>query len=216
MITFLFEDFKQFPDIEQADEHGLLAIGGNLNSETLLKAYRLGIFPWYSEDEPICWFAPPERCVIFTEKIKVSKSMKQLMKKNVFAITRNQAFDKVIEHCAKVGRKEQDGTWIVNDMQTAYKQMHQLGHASSIEVWHNNELVGGLYGIEQGDVFCGESMFSLISNASKLALIHLCQSYRYQLIDCQIENPHLISMGAEMISRSRFTGLLTQLQFREN
>lgn len=207
-IYFLSEDFDVFPDPEQADESGLLAIGGNLSPGTLLKAYSSGIFPWYNEDEPICWFSPEERCVIFTDKIKVSKSMRQLLRKNVFTITCNQAFEQVIEHCAGVFRPDQDGTWIVAEMQQAYKQMHALGHATSIEVWQNEQLVGGLYGIEQGAVFCGESMFSLVPNASKAALIHLCSDYGYALIDCQVENPHLLSMGAEIIGRHQFLELL--------
>jgi len=207
-IYFLAEDFDQFPDPEQADESGLLAVGGNLEPDTLLKAYRSGIFPWYNEDEPICWFSPEERCVIFKDKIKISKSMRQILKKEVFTITRNQAFEQVITHCAGTPRPDQDGTWIVADMQNAYKKMHTLGYASSIEVWQNEKLVGGLYGIEQGAVFCGESMFSLVPNASKAALIHLCTSYNYALIDCQVENPHLMSMGAEILSRQLFLELL--------
>lgn len=216
MTTLLADNFLHFPDIKQADEYGLLAIGGNLNPKTLMKAYSEGIFPWYNEDEPICWFAPPERCVIFPEKIKISKSMQQVMKKDNFTITKNQAFEQVIMHCAKVNRKDQDGTWIVSEMQQAYKKMHLLGHATSIEVWQDGTLIGGLYGIEQGLVFCGESMFSLKANASKLALIHLCKMCNYHLIDCQVENPHLMSMGAEIVSRSQFTSLLKSLQYREN
>ncbi|OJV53815.1 MAG: leucyl/phenylalanyl-tRNA--protein transferase [Bacteroidetes bacterium 43-16] len=211
-IFFLSAEFDQFPDPGQADESGLLAVGGNLAPETLLKAYRSGIFPWYNEDEPICWFCPGERCVIFPDKIKISKSMQQLLKKQVFTITRNQAFDQVIEHCAGVFRPDQDGTWIVEEMQAAYKQMHTLGHASSIEVWQGERLVGGLYGIEQGAVFCGESMFSLVPNASKAALIHLCTRYDYKLIDCQVENPHLMSMGAELLPRQAFLDLLERLE----
>lgn len=210
-IYFLPEDFDEFPDPEQADDSGLLAIGGNLSPGTLLKAYSSGIFPWYNEDEPICWFCPEERCVIFTDKIKISKSMQQLFKKKVFTITRNQAFEQVIAHCANVYRPDQDGTWIVPEMQQAYMQMHALGHATSIEVWQNEQLVGGLYGIEQGPVFCGESMFSLVPNASKAALIHLCSEYNYALIDCQVENPHLLSMGAELIERHQFLELLRTL-----
>ncbi|MBL7707130.1 MAG: leucyl/phenylalanyl-tRNA--protein transferase [Taibaiella sp.] len=211
-IYFLAEDFEQFPDPEQADESGLLAVGGNLAPETLLKAYRAGIFPWYNEEEPICWFSPGERCVILRDKVRISKSMRQLFNKGIFTITRNQAFDQVIAHCATVLRPEQEGTWIVAEMQKAYKRMHALGHASSIEVWQNEKLVGGLYGIEQGGVFCGESMFSLAPNASKAALIHLCTSYDYALIDCQVENPHLLSMGAELMPRHEFLELLQRLR----
>lgn len=211
-IYFLAEDFDQFPDPEQADESGLLAVGGNLAPETLLKAYHAGIFPWYNEDEPICWFSPGERCVIFRDRVRISKSMRQLFNKGIFTITRNLAFEQVMAHCATVVRPDQEGTWIVEDMQKAYKKMHALGHASSIEVWQNEKLVGGLYGVEQGAVFCGESMFSLVPNASKAALIHLCTSYDYALIDCQVENPHLLSMGAELMPRHEFLELLQRLR----
>lgn len=215
MITFLFPDFEHFPDIAQADPHGLLAVGGDLKPETLLKAYRSGIFPWYNEGEPICWYAPPERCVIFPDRIKVSKSMKQLLRKGMFRYSWDQAFDAVVHNCAHVVRPEQDGTWIVSAMQHAYRTMHQLGHAHSVEVWQDGALVGGLYGIVQGDVFCGESMFSLVPNASKAALIHLCDAFTFKLIDCQVPNPHLLSMGAELMPRSQFTELLNALS-KEN
>ncbi len=211
-IYFLAADFDQFPDPEQADESGLLAVGGNLAPKTLLNAYNSGIFPWYNEDEPICWFSPEERCVIFPDKIKISKSMQQLLKKEVFTITRNQAFDQVITHCATVARPGQEGTWIVAEMQNAYKKLHDLGDASSIEVWQNEQLVGGLYGVEKGAVFCGESMFSLVPNASKAALIHLCTRCNYALVDCQVQNPHLLSMGAEILSRHQFLELLRSLR----
>lgn len=208
MINFLFPDFKHFPDITAADAHGLLAVGGDLRPETLLMAYRSGIFPWYNEGEPICWYAPPERCIIYPDKIKVSKSMKQLLRKGMFRYSLNEAFDAVIHNCANITRPEQDGTWIVSEMEQAYKKMHQLGHAHSVEVWQNDMLAGGLYGIVQGGVFCGESMFSLVPNASKAALIHLCEAFSFKLIDCQVPNPHLLSMGAELVSRSHFMELL--------
>lgn len=211
-IYFLPEDFEAFPDPESAEDSGLLAIGGNLKPGSLMKAYSSGIFPWYNEGEPICWFSPEERCVIFKEKVRISKSMRQLLKKNVFTITRNQAFEQVMEYCAGTARPGQDGTWIIPEMQKAYKKMHALGYATSIEVWQNEELVGGLYGIEQGAVFCGESMFSRVPNASKAALIHLCSDYDYALIDCQVENPHLLSMGAEVIKRHQFLELLRRLR----
>lgn len=204
MITFLPEQFHNFPDVYSAEDTGLLAIGGNLQPATLLKAYASGIFPWYSEDDPICWFAPIERCVLFPAKIKISKSMQQLIKSNRFSMTKNQAFESVIAHCSNIQRKDQDGTWITDEIIEAYIQLHQLGHAHSYEVRLNGKLAGGLYGIQQGKVFCGESMFSLQPNSSKYALISLCNSEEFQLIDCQVPNSHLLSMGAEVISKSKF------------
>lgn len=208
MINFLPENFEDFPDVSKSNDFGLLAVGGNLFPETLLKAYSKGIFPWYNEGEPICWYAPKERCVVFPNKVKVSKSMQQVLKNGKFTVTKNKAFEQVIQNCASVYRNSQQGTWIVEEMQQAYIRLHQLGFASSIEVWLEGQLVGGLYGIEQKRIFCGESMFSKVSNASKVAFIHLCRDYNYELIDCQIENPHLISLGAEMISRAHFSKYL--------
>lgn len=204
MITFLPEHFQSFPDVYTSEHSGLLAIGGNLHPTTLLKAYHSGIFPWFSEDEPICWFAPNERCVLFPSKIKISKSMRQLFKSNRFTMSKNQAFASVIAHCSNIQRKDQDGTWITNEIIEAYIHLHQLGYAHSYEVWLNGQLAGGLYGIQLGEVFCGESMFSLQPNASKYALINLCKMENFQLIDCQIPNSHLLSMGAEVISKSQF------------
>lgn len=207
-MIFLPYRFTHFPHTSKANMDGLLAIGGNLESETLLKAYSQGIFPWYNEGDPICWYAPRERCVLFPDKVKVSKSMKQVLKKKEFKVTKNVAFEQVIALCAELEREGQDGTWIVPEIQTAYLELHKMGHASSLEVWKNDELVGGLYGVERGNVFCGESMFSLVSNASKVAFIHLCRDYSYELIDCQISNDHLLSLGAEMISREEFERFL--------
>lgn len=208
MITFLGNEFSHFPNTKNAGEDGLLAIGGNLKLETLLKAYRSGIFPWYNEGDPICWYSPEERCVLFPSEIKISKSMRQVMRSGKFKLTKNQAFDKVIQACASINRKEQDGTWIVSEMMSAYKSLHLNGYAHSIEVWQEEELVGGLYGVDMGHVFCGESMFSYVANASKLALIHLAQNYNYSLIDCQVTNPHLLSMGAREIARKEFLDIL--------
>ncbi len=210
MVFRLSPKIIAFPDPALADEDGLLAIGGDLSEARLLLAYRHGIFPWYSEDDPICWYAPKERCVIFPEKIKVSKSMQQVLRKDAFTVTRNQAFRSVIEHCAGISRKDQTGTWIGEDMQQAYLKLHEQGHAHSVEVWHDGRLAGGLYGIVSGHVFCGESMFSLEPNASKTALIWLCRQNTYSLIDCQMPNGHLMSLGAEMISGSRYLQLLQQ------
>ena len=200
-----------FPDVESADHDGILAIGGDLQPERLMLAYRSGIFPWYNQGEPIIWYSPDKRMVLFPEKLKISKSMHRLIRKNEFSITWNTAFNQVIEACQKSPRKDQDGTWITNDMMQAYIRLHELGFAKSIEVWKDEELVGGLYGIDLGHVFCGESMFSKTSNTSKLAFIHLVQSLEkknYKLIDCQVYNEHLESLGAEEIERQEFIGYL--------
>lgn len=208
MVFRLLDDQIIFPDTALADPDGLLAIGGDLSEARLTLAYQSGIFPWFSEGDPILWYAPHERCVIFPEKIMVSKSMKQVINSSAFKVTENLAFDKVIMHCANAIRKDQYGTWITDDMQSAYINLHQQGMAHSIEVWQDKKLVGGLYGIKVGRVFCGESMFSAVSNASKIALIYLCQTNNYELIDCQLPNEHLMSLGAEMMSRKDYLNVL--------
>ena len=205
-MVFQLDERLVFPNPSLADEDGLLALGGDLSTERLLLAYRNGIFPWYSEDEPICWYSPHERFVILPSEVKISKSMSQVMRSQKFSITSNTAFSDVIASCAKALRKEQDGTWIIPEMQKAYINLHLLGCAHSVEVWQNGELVGGLYGVQIGKVFCGESMFSKVGNASKLALIWLCQNLDVQLVDCQLHTEHLESMGAKMISRAEFMG----------
>lgn len=210
MIFQLHDTDIIFPNTSFAEPDGLLAIGGDLSVERLLMAYRSGIFPWYSYDEPICWYAPHERCVIFPEKIFVSKSMQQVINKKIFTITTNTVFKKIIQHCADANRKDQDGTWITNEMENAYINLHKIGVAKSIEVWQNNELVGGLYGLEINNIFCGESMFSKVSNASKAALIWLCKNKQYKLIDCQLKTEHLLSMGAEMIVQQVYLNLLNE------
>ena len=171
-------------------------------------AYHSGIFPWFSEGDPILWFAPHERCVIYPNQIKISKSMQKVLRASLFKITVNTAFKKVIENCAKTPRIGQDGTWITDKMQKAYLKMHRKGLAHSVEVWQNEQLVGGLYGIKIGDVFCGESMFSLVSNASKTALIYLAKNMNFKLIDCQLPNDHLMSLGAVMMSRANYLAIL--------
>jgi leucyl/phenylalanyl-tRNA--protein transferase len=208
MVFSLPNDEIVFPNPELADDDGLLAIGGDLTPERLILAYHHGIFPWFSDDDPICWYSPHQRCVIYPERIKVSKSMKQVLKNGGFKVSVDNAFADVIAKCAKVSRKDQAGTWITNEMQQAYINLHQLGWAHSFEVWKENELVGGLYGVAIGDVFCGESMFSLVSNASKVALIFLCQETNFKLIDCQLPNEHLLSLGAEMIDRKTYMEFL--------
>ncbi|MGB7528809.1 leucyl/phenylalanyl-tRNA--protein transferase [Sphingobacterium cellulitidis] len=208
MPYLLDENKLVFPHPSLADEDGLLAIGADLQLERLLLAYENGIFPWYNEENPILWFAPLERFVLVPNKIKLSKSMKQIMKSNKFKITIDQDFKSVIENCASMPRKDQDGTWIIADMQEAYIRLHEAGYAHSIEVWQDQKLVGGLYGVQVGKVFCGESMFSKVSNASKIALIYLAQNFGLSLIDCQIPSDHLSSMGAETISQSEYLTIL--------
>jgi leucyl/phenylalanyl-tRNA--protein transferase len=207
MFFQLLDDNPGFPDPTLAEEDGLLAIGGDLSTERLLIAYSNGIFPWFSEGEPILWYSPHERCVIYPDKIKISKSMQKILNQEVFKITFNQAFAEVIRNCATTERKGQDGTWITNEMQQAYINLHQQGYAHSVEVWLEDKLVGGLYGLKVNRVFCGESMFSHVSNASKAALIFLSKM-NIDLIDCQLPNDHLLSLGAEMIDRELYMELL--------
>ena len=196
-----------FPDPALAEPDGLLAVGGDLSTGRLLLAYNNGIFPWYNE-QPILWYSPPERFVLYPDELKVTKSMRQVLRSNKFSVTINQCFEDVINECSLAPREGQGGTWINNEMKKAYAQLHNEGHAHSIEVWQQNELVGGLYGVAVGEVFCGESMFSKVSNASKTALIRLCNAGLYKLIDCQLHTNHLKSMGARMISREEYLGIL--------
>ncbi|MEO6977434.1 MAG: leucyl/phenylalanyl-tRNA--protein transferase [Mucilaginibacter sp.] len=207
-MIFRLDERLLFPDPALAEDDGLLAIGGDLSIERLLLAYQNGIFPWYSEDEPILWFSPHERFVLYPDELKISKSMQRVLKSGRFYITINKAFEQIIAACSKAPRPGQDGTWITADMQVAYISLNKKGHAHSVEVWEDDELVGGLYGVPVNNVFCGESMFSNISNASKAALIYLCQTGQYNLIDCQVYTPHLESMGARMISREEYVAAL--------
>lgn len=198
-----------FPHVSQASQDGLLAVGGDLSVERLLLAYKQGIFPWYSEGEPILWWSPNPRFVLFPEKLKVSKSMKQLLRNNMFKVTVNKAFREVITECSLIKRRGQDDTWITNDMIEAYVKLHALGYAKSVEVWKENDLVGGFYGVDLNNgVFCGESMFSKESNASKVAFITFIQNTNYKLIDCQVYTKHLESLGAEEVSRANFLKFL--------
>ena len=208
MIFQLPEQELIFPDPSLAEPDGLLAIGGDLSRGRLILAYQHGIFPWFSEGDPICWFSPHERCVIYPGQVKVSKSMKKVLKDEIFTVTMDTAFEEVIASCAQTPRRDQDGTWITTAMQDAYIDLHRNGWAHSVEVWSDDQLVGGLYGMHINNVFCGESMFSLVSNASKTALIWLCRTNNFSLIDCQVPNDHLLSLGAEMISRERYTVIL--------
>jgi len=200
-----------FPPVDLADKEGLLAIGGDLSTERLLLAYKNGIFPWYNEDEPICWWCPDPRFVLFPAELKVSKSMQTVLNNGSFRFTINKAFDKVIANCKTVTRKEQEGTWIQPEVIDAYTKLHQLDFAVSAEAWQDGELVGGLYGVLLGRIFFGESMFSTQSNASKFAFINFVkhlQKQGIQLIDCQVYTAHLESLGARMIDRKLFCEIL--------
>ncbi len=211
MIIQLSKDKIWFPSPELADEDGLLAIGGDLSAQRLLLAYRNGIFPWFSEGDPILWYAPHERFVLFPERLKVSSSMLKILRSGSFRVTYDQAFIRVINACANSIRKDQKGTWITDTMKSAYIQLHNLGYAHSVEVWENDLLVGGLYGVQINHVFCGESMFSNVSNASKAALIVLCQNKNFKLIDCQVYTSHLESMGADFISLEEYLVFLNDI-----
>ena len=209
-MIFLTDNIS-FPPVSMASKEGILAIGGDLSSERLLLGYKNGIFPWYNEGEPIIWYSPDPRMVLFPNQLKISKSMWQLIRKQKFKITYNTQFEKVISNCKTISRNGQAGTWITNDMQKAYLKLHELGMAKSVEVWLDNTLVGGLYGIDLGTVFTGESMFSKVSNTSKLAFIYLVEKLKkekYQILDCQVYNRHLESLGAKEISRKEFLKFL--------
>ncbi len=199
----------EFPPYKVVSEEGVIALGGDLSVERLMYAYERGIFPWFNEGEPIVWYSPWERMVLFPNEIKISKSMKQVLRKKEYTITINKAFEEVVFNCKSINRKEQEGTWITDDMQQAYINLHHKGFAKSIEVWKEDELVGGLYGVDLGNgIFCGESMFSKASNMSKVAFIYLAQNCGYKLIDCQVHNDHLASLGAREISRNDFLDFL--------
>ncbi len=209
-MKFLTKDLI-FPNVNDADESGVLAFGGDLSPERLILAYKSGIFPWFNIDEPVIWWAPNPRMVLFLDELKVWKSMRNIINRNIFTVTFNTKFREVISNCQKIDRNDQNGTWITNDMIDAYCKLNELGFAKSVEVWQNNELVGGLYGIDLGHVFCGESMFSKVSNASKFAFINLVKdlkSKNYKLIDCQVHNDHLESLGCREISRNDFMRIL--------
>ena len=205
------DDTSVFPPVDQALEmpNGLLMAGANLRPERLISAYRHGIFPWYEEGEPILWWSPDPRCVIWPQNLKISRSLKKVLKQDTFEITTNVAFREVIKHCGGP-RPGSSGTWITQSMMDAYCHLARYHFAQSTEVWLDGKLVGGLYGIALGKVFVGESMFSTVSNASKAALVHLTQEQGYNLIDCQLETDHLLSMGASLISRKDYIGYLQQ------
>ena len=201
-----------FPSALSANNDGIVAIGGDLDPKRILQAYKQGIFPWFESDDYLVWWSPDPRMVLFPAKLKISKSTKKILKDGNFNVTFNQSFDQVVECCASVKRFGQNGTWITEGLKKAYNLLHKEGHAFSVEVWKDFELVGGLYGIDLGDVFCGESMFSKENNASKIGFIHLIKELTkngYKLIDCQVPSAHLKSLGAEEISREQFLNFLT-------
>lgn len=213
MIHFL-DDRLWFPPVTDALDDGLLAIGGDLSTDRLLLAYHNGIFPWYNEDEPPMWWSPDPRFVLFPDELKVSKSMKQVLRSNKFEFRVNTTFEQVISNCRYAERKGQDGTWISDEVMHAYTALHKLGYAHSAEAWAGDELVGGLYGILLGRAFFGESMFAHASNASKFAFINwiqLLRQHHVSIIDCQVYTEHLESLGARMIPRTDFITIVQAL-----
>ncbi|MBN9336308.1 MAG: leucyl/phenylalanyl-tRNA--protein transferase [Chryseobacterium sp.] len=212
-MIWLDSDDISFPDPELYDpENGLVAIGGDLKPKRLWFAYQLGLFPWYNEDEDILWWCPDPRFVLYPDAIKISKSMRKILRDNVFEFTENECFEEVMRNCKTSERKGQDGTWINEELIKSFVTLHQFGKAKSFEVWQNGELVGGFYGVQVGNVFCGESMFSKVSNASKAGFIHFTTKYQnqWELIDCQIHSEHLESLGAKMIPKQDYLKLLKQ------
>ena len=209
-MYFLSKDLY-FPPVDKASYEGILAVGGDLSVERLLLAYRNGVFPWFNEDEPIFWWSPPKRMVVVPAIYKVSKSIRNLLNQNKFQVTFNQNFKEVIANCQQMERNGQDGTWISDDIIVSYTKLHEMGFAQSIEVWQNDELVGGLYGVDLGHIFCGESMFSKVPNASKIAfvtLVNYLKENNYKLLDCQVHNDHLEKLGAFEVRREVFMRVL--------
>ena len=205
-----------FPPVERASRDGLLMVGGDLSPERLLKAYASGIFPWYEESSPILWWSPDPRCVLFPEKLQVGASLRRVLNSGCFQFTEDTCFERVIRACAEAPRPGQDGTWLVPDMIGAYIRLHELGHAHSMEVWQDGELAGGLYGVQIGRAFFGESMFHWRSDASKAAVVHLAEWLRsrgVEMVDCQQTTPHMVRMGAEEIPRKIFLQKLRKLAY---
>ena len=207
MPVFLLSDDIAFPSPHLAPKEGLLAVGGDLTQKRLLMAYRMGIFPWFSNNQPIMWWSPDPRLVLFPDEIRISRTLKKIIKKKVFHVTMDSAFDQVINQCAQVRLQNNQATWIVEEMIDAYCKLHEFGYAHSVEAWHQGELAGGIYGISLGRCFFGESMFTQVSNASNVALVKLVEyllSLSFDMIDCQIVTEHLIRFGAKEIPRARF------------
>lgn len=214
MPVYLQKNNNEFPPLTSADEEGLLAIGSNLNIDTLLKAYRGGIFPWYNDGELFYWYSPDPRFILFPKKLKISHSMRNILNKHAFKFSVDKVFPQVIKNCRIAKRKDNPDSWITDEFENAYTNLFLKGFAHSAEVWENGELIGGLYGVLIGKVFFGESMFSNKSNASKFAFmkwVELLQKNGIELIDCQVYTHHLENLGAELISRDEFSGLLKKL-----
>lgn len=213
MPIFQLPEEHIFPRVELAEENGLLAVGGDLHPERLLLAYQYGIFPWYSEDSPILWWSPDPRLVLYPEELHISRSMRSVLRKKAFKVTYDTAFADVIAGCRSVPREDQDGTWLNDEMEQAYGELHAAGFAHSVEVWQEEVLVGGLYGIALGTTFFGESMFARASNASKVGFIHLVrglQALGFAVIDCQVHTTHLESLGAREIPRADFIACMQE------
>ena len=207
MTVFLLTDKIVFPPPHLASGEGLLAIGGDLSRERLLLAYRMGIFPWFSDDEPILWWSPDPRLVLYPREIRISKTLKKIIRKGVFTVTVDSAFVRVINQCAQIRLENNQGTWIVEDMIDVYCKLHESGFAHSVEAWRQGELAGGLYGVSLGRCFFGESMFTRVSNASNVALVTLVEylnKLSFDMVDCQLTTEHLLRLGAREIPRARF------------
>jgi leucyl/phenylalanyl-tRNA---protein transferase len=207
MPIFRLSEKVSFPPPQYAEPEGLLAVGGDLNQKRLLLAYRMGIFPWYSQGDPILWWSPDPRMVLYPDEIIISTRLRRIIKQKIFDITFDSAFDRVIHECAQTRKKGNHGTWILDEMIDAYTRLHESGYAHSVEAWHEGKLAGGLYGVSLGGCFFGESMFTAIANASKVALVALCDYLTLQgadFIDCQVVSGHLLRMGAREIPRSQF------------
>ncbi|MFY8188620.1 MAG: leucyl/phenylalanyl-tRNA--protein transferase [Flavobacterium sp.] len=208
---YFLDHSLRFPALQNIHPSGIVAFGGDLSVERLLLAYQQGIFPWYEDGEIITWWCPDPRMVVIPEIYKPHKSLRNILNKNQFQVTFNQAFEQVIRYCKTNQRKDQNGTWITDEMEEAYIKLHKIGKAKSVEVWQNEQLVGGLYGVDLGHVFCGESMFSLVSNASKVAFVSLIndlKAKKYRLLDCQVHNDHLALLGAFEIDRKDFLKII--------
>lgn len=206
MPIYQLNENLAFPPVEGAED-GIVAVGGDLSPERLMLAYHSGIFPWFSEGDPIIWWSPDPRFVLFTEKVKISRTMRRILNQDRFEVTFNQDFEGVINACKAIKREGQDGTWITDNMRDSYIQLHEQGEAQSVEVWQGRKLVGGMYGVEVGRVFSGESMFSKVSNASKVGLVTFMKEFEERgglMLDCQVRSEHLASLGAESIAREEF------------
>lgn len=207
MPLFQLSDQVSFPPPQLSREDGLLALGGDLTVDRLILAYSMGIFPWYSPGEPILWWSPDPRLVLYPESLVVNRSLRKTLKRGIYRVTMDRAFSLVISHCATIKRAEEEGTWIVDEMQEAYTALHKAGYAHSVEAWEGDELVGGLYGVSLGRAFFGESMFARKTDASKLCfaqLVRFLQNEGFDFIDCQVTTDHLLRFGAEEIPRTRF------------